>query len=186
MASDPTHRTHVMPAAEQGYGGRYAEDAIDYPSAPPRSPEMGEEAPAGRETRPSPEPEPETETAKRSAAAGMRNLGQLAAARRGLVLSAVAGLLALGSLGAALSMVSDTVSSDPSPGGTAAVFSPTSPAAQPPAASGPASSPADAGSLPADTVPATPTHTAAPSDGDHQEGGGDDQEREDGDRSGDG
>ncbi|MFF4361631.1 hypothetical protein [Streptomyces sp. NPDC001604] len=193
MASDHVERTQVIPTTEQGYGGRYEEDSFDYPSAVPVDRSRVEEAPPmGHDALPSSGPEPESETEEKSAAAGPRSLGQLAVARRGLVLSVAAGLLALGGFGAALSMVSDTVSSDPSPGGTAQVSSPTSPAAQPPAPSAPASSPVDTGAIPGGTVPAAPSPTSAatsagaPGQGDHQEDGQDDQEREDGDRSGDG
>ncbi|MFF7189795.1 hypothetical protein ACFZAR_32235 [Streptomyces sp. NPDC008222] len=194
MASDPAHRTQTMPATDEGYGGRYEEDSFDYPSAAPAAPGLGEEVPAERDALPSSEPQAgsESKAEETSPATGLRGLGELAAARRGLLLSVAAGLLALGGFGTALSMVSDTVSSDPSPGSTAQVSSPTSPVAQPPAPSQAASSPTDAGALPGGTSPTSPSPTgavtsaAAPGTGDHQEDGQDDQEREDGDRSGDG
>lgn len=161
-----------------GHGDRFEEDAFDYPSAS-HSWSSGE-TPTG-----SPEaagPEPEASKTRGSRRGHSRDEGgrQRAAVRHRPALMAAAALVLLAGFGLALATVSDTVSPNPHPGGTAPASAPKTPAL-PPDATVPAEPPGDAAG-----TGAWPTQTSPPprSD-DHQddEHGREDQEREDDDRS---
>ena len=113
--------------------------------------------------------------------------GQQLATRRRPLLALAATLVVIGGFGSALSAVSDTVTSDPTPGGTAQVSAPKSPTEQPrlPGATASATPPGTG----AEVLPAPTGSTSATSDRRDDEHGGhggqEDQQREDGDRSGD-
>ncbi|MDX2675373.1 hypothetical protein [Streptomyces soliscabiei] len=196
MATDPEQRTWVIPVIQDGYGGRYEEDSFDYPSsAEPVGPGPTEEPPPAADDALASDaaPEPPSEADERPGPSGSNSLGQLVAARRGLVLAVLAGLLAVSGVGVSLSMVSDAVS-DPGPGSAVQVPAPTPPAEQAPAPSAPPSSPADASSVPGGTASSAPSRTGqtpgagtgARDEGEGRDDGLEGQEREDGGRSGDG
>lgn len=154
----------------ESYGGRFDEDAFDYP-VPPASPT--DEAPVAADfAGPSHEANEERRSRRgRSREPAGRPWG---AARHVRALAAAAVLLVLGGFGFALSAVSDTVSSDPDPGGTAQVPAPRSPTAQPP----------PPGTAPPAEEPVAPAPSAsAPASGADREHRQGEQEREDGDRS---
>lgn len=146
MPTDPEHalpsswddeRTAVLdavPGAPVGYGDRFAEDAFDYPSSSASRDWSAETALASDVVAGA------TAVAQQRAA-GVRGTGrggargadgwQRVAVRHRSALTAAAAVLLLGGFGFALSTVSDTVSSDPTPGGTAQVSAPTSPTGKP-------------------------------------------------------
>ncbi|MET7480193.1 hypothetical protein ABZT17_38375 [Streptomyces sp. NPDC005648] len=164
-----------------GYGDRFAEDAFDYPSSSTHSWSAGPAAtgvgePAGQPQVPARQRGPQGRAVRN--ADGWRQ----AAVRHRSVLTAAGALVVLGGFGFALSAVSDTVTSPPTPGTTAQVSVPKPPTTQRavPAAptttesSGNVASPA-----------ATPTQTSVPSGTGQDRGRGEehrreDQEREDG------
>ncbi|WP_250400432.1 hypothetical protein [Streptomyces cellostaticus] len=97
-----------------------------------------------------------------------------------------AAVLLLGGFGLALSTVSDTVSSDPTPGGTAQVSAPKSPTGQPlpPVASATAGPGIGAGASAAPTE-TSPLPCAGEDRGRDEEHGPGERGREDGDDAGD-
>ncbi|TXS48515.1 hypothetical protein EAO75_16375 [Streptomyces sp. uw30] len=204
--SDPD-ATAVLPAgafdpAEGGYGDRYAEDSFDYPVHPSPGP-----AQSWSQGGPPPDFTPTAGPAAESDGAdvGQRRAdqdrsrpagrGQQVAARRRPALMAAAALVAMGGFGAALSMVSDTLSSDAVPsgsGGTAQVSAPKPPIEPSPAPDATASaSPPAAGGAGGAGTSAAPSPTgllpsAREQHGDeHGEGGREEHDREDGDRADD-
>lgn len=181
MATDRVRVSSADPQTEAGYGGRYEEDSFDYPAPMPGTSGARRvaEPPAPADVPPPPESQvpagEETDAARGS-------LGRFVTGRRGLLLPVAAGLVILVGLGAVLSRTGDTGSSTPGPGGTAQVSAPRSPAQLPSEPSAAASPPASAGGgagLPVATPPQTGLN-------DDEDGGQEDQGREDGARSGDG
>ncbi|MCX5555364.1 hypothetical protein [Streptomyces sp. NBC_00038] len=188
--------TEGLGPSEAGYGARYAEDSFDYPSpAPSQSWAVGVPPPGpGQDDNPATESDSADGGQRRAGPVGARSAGrwQQLAVRRRPALSAAAALVVMGGFGLALSVVSDTVSSNPVPGGadgTAQVSAPKSPAAPSPPSEATASAPPPAGSGAgaAPTASALPTGLP-PGTGERRddEGGGDGREdhgREDGDRA---
>lgn len=193
----------ALDSAEEGYGDRYAEDSFDYPDhpspAPTQSWSASEQSPDFAPTVGSTEESGSADVVQRRAdRSRSRSAGrwQQVAVRRRPALMVAAALVAMGGFGAALSMVSDTVSSDsvPSgPGGTAQVSAPKSPTepSLPPEATASASPPA-AGGAGGDGTSATPSPTGLLpgtgelGDDEHGEDGREGRGREDGDRADDG
>ncbi|MGI3222644.1 hypothetical protein ACRJ4B_00170 [Streptomyces sp. GTA36] len=193
----------ALGSAEGGYGDRYAEDSFDYPDRP--SPPSAQSWSAGEQppdivpgVGPADEESGTAEMRQRRAGGDRtRPAGrwQQVAARRRPAMMAAAALVAMSGFGVALSMVSDTVSSDSVPsgwGGTAQVSAPKSPIepSLPPDATASASPPA-AGGVGGDGASVAPSPTGLlPSgergDDEHAEDGREDREREDGDRADDG
>ncbi|MFJ9712706.1 hypothetical protein [Streptomyces sp. NPDC101234] len=171
--------------APGGYGGRFAEDAFDYPSSTAHS---WSADPAPTETgEPGPEPQgtADRRDRKRGTERSADNWRQ-AAGRPRSVLTVAAVLVLLGGFGLALSTVSDTVTSPPVPGSTVQVSVPKPSATQSlsPTASFTAVRPGDAASpTVAPTQSGLPPGTGEDRDrGD--EHGREDQGREDGDNAG--
>lgn len=147
--------------APHGYGDRFEEDAFDYPS-PQATHAWSADAASATDAG-------ETDTALHAPAEGRRRAGstargsdgwQQAVSRHRSVLIAAAALVVLSGFGFALSSVSETVSSNPTPGGTAQVSAPRSPTAPPlppDVTAGPASPGGGAGTA------AAPTQTSSPS-----------------------
>ncbi|MEU2743397.1 hypothetical protein ABZ656_51200 [Streptomyces sp. NPDC007095] len=170
--------------APVGYGDRFAEDAFDYPSSAAQD-WSAKAAPApeaiASATAAAPQPVPQ---ARRTGHGGARgaNGWQQAAVRHRSALTAAAAVLLLGGFGFALSTVSDTVSSDPTPGSTAQVSAPKSPTGQPlpPDASATAEPGTGAGASAAPT-PASPLPGTGEDRGRDQEHGPNEPGREDGD-----
>jgi hypothetical protein len=218
MPTDPAHpapapepetdATAVLAAdalgsAESGYGDRYAEDSFDYPDhtspAPAQSWSAGAPPPGFAPAVGPVEDSGSADVGRRRADRDRsRPAGrwQQVAARRRPVLMVAAALVVMSGFGVALSMVSDTVSSDsvPSgPGGTAQVSAPKSPnePSLPPDATAPASPPA-VGGAGGDGASAAPSPTgllpgAGEERGDeHGEDGREDRGRRDGDGADDG
>ncbi|MFI2765227.1 hypothetical protein ACH5A3_41450 [Streptomyces echinatus] len=177
-----------------GYGNRFAEDSFDYPASASADWSAGE--PPAPAADPVDSASAHAESGNGRSASG-RSGGRVAAkwpqsaARRKPLLLAAAALLIAG-FGPALSMVSNTVSSNPSPGpasdlGQVSATQPVTSSA-PPASTLP---PADNGTATGSTAPAT---SAPPVTGDRREGEREndgredhrDDQREDGDRSDDG
>ncbi|WP_200309264.1 hypothetical protein [Streptomyces adelaidensis] len=192
----------ALNSAEGGYGDRYAEDSFDYPDRPSPAPAQswsaGEPPPgsappvAPAEDSDSADGEQRRTDEDRSRTAGR---WQQLAARRRPALMGVAALVVMGGFGAALSMVSETVSSDSVPsgsGGTARVSAPKSPAEPSPAPDVAASAapPAAGGAGDGVSVTSSPTGSVpgAGEEGDdeHGEDEREDRGREDDDRAGDG
>ncbi|MEU5278569.1 hypothetical protein AB0G87_19395 [Streptomyces asoensis] len=171
-------------ATPRGYGDRFAEDAFDYPS-PQATQAWSADAPSATADE-------ETDTASQAPTQGRaradnraRGAGtwQQVTGRHRTVLMAAAALVVLGGFGLALSSVSETVSSDPHPGGTAQVSAPRSPTAQP-LPPDPAATPEPPGGAAGTT--ASPTQTSSsPSAGQDrgrdEKHGREEQGREDGD-----
>ena len=185
-SGEPTvETTAVLGRAEAGYGARFDEDAFDYPSPAAWDARSGDESQRDSVDTAGPADEPDTAGRAHGGGHARETSGwQQPATRRRPLLAVAAALVVLGGFGFALSAVSDTVTSDPTPGGTAQVSAPTSPTGQPP--------------LPGVTVSATPPGTGAevlptPTGStsatserrEDKHGGQEDQQREDGDRSGD-
>ncbi|SES31103.1 hypothetical protein SAMN04487983_10425 [Streptomyces sp. yr375] len=170
--------------APGGYGDRFAEDAFDYPSSAARS-ESADPALTGA-GEPVAEPQASAgQQGPRGRAVRSADGWREAAVRHRSVLTGVAALVVLGGFGLALSTVSDTVTSPPSPGGTAQVSVPKSPTTQPVSPAPPATTepPGDAVS-PATTPTQTSLSPGTGEDRDRgEEHGREDQEREDGDDS---
>jgi len=204
--SDPD-ATAVLPAgaldpSEGGYADRYAEDSFDYPDhlspEPARSWSQGGPPPG---FTPAAGPAVESD----GVAVGQRRAdldrsrpagrGRQVVARRRPALMVAATLVAMGGFGVALSMVSDTLSSDAVPsgsGGTAQASVPKSPTepSRPPDATASASPPAAGGAGGAGTSAApSPTGllpSAREQHGDERgEDGREEHDREDGDRADD-
>lgn len=182
----PSEHDHAsVPAdTEVIYGGRSGEDAFDYPSPSSAHSWSTEEETdrTGQATADAgPESSPKTADGKRRNPndGGWRQ----AADRHRTVLMAAAALILLGGFGLALSTVSDTVTSNPDPGGTAPVSAPKSPGlpSYPPSATASDEPPTEAVS------PAvTPVPTASSSGADDHRGDDDGKEdpgREDGDHA---
>ena len=169
-------------SAPRGYGDRFEEDAFDHPS--PQATDAGSaDAASGTATG-------ETVTAPHAPAAGRRRAGSPASdgrrqaiSRHRSVLMACAALVVLGGFGFALSSVSEAVSSNPTPGGTAQVSAPRSPTAQPlppDVTTGPASPGGGAGNAAVPAQTGSPPGTAGvPGPG--EDHGREEQGREDGD-----
>ncbi|MFE4703505.1 hypothetical protein ACFRIC_41270 [Streptomyces sp. NPDC056738] len=217
MPTDPAHpapaqqpgsdATAVLAAgalapAEGGYGDRYAEDSFDYPDHPSPAPAQSwsaGEQPPGFAPAVGPAEESDSADVGPPGADGDRSRPagpwRQVAARRRPALMAAAALVAMGGFGAALSMVSDTLSSDAVPsgsGGTAQVSAPKSPNEQspPPDATASASPPA-AGGAGGAGVSAAPSPTgllpSAREHGDERgEDGREEHDRQDGDLTDDG
>lgn len=134
----------VSSSAGGGYGNRFEEDAFDYPSPSPSQAWSSDESVADTPDVSAADSEARTEAggSRRSRARNESRWRQTAVRHRSAV-TAVAALVLLGGFGLALSTVSDTVTSNPNPGGTAQVSAPKSP---------------DPSSLPPDaTLPAQPS-----------------------------
>ncbi|GAA2657908.1 hypothetical protein [Streptomyces vastus] len=185
-------------SADGGYGDRYAEDSFDYPDHPSPAPAQSwsaGELPPGFASAVGAAEESESADVGQRRADGDRSRPagrwqQVAAWRRPALVVAAA-LVVMSGFGVALSMVSDTVSSDSVPsgsGGTAPVSAPKSPpeSSLPPDATASVSPPA-AGGAGGDGASVAPSPTGLlPSTGEqgddeHGEDGG----REDGDRADD-
>lgn len=183
-----TEATAVLGRAEAGYGARFDEDAFDYPSPAAWDARSGDES--QRDPVDTTVPVDEPDTAGRAHGRGHAREApgwrQLVARRRPL-LAVAATLVVTGGFGFALSAVSDTVTSDPAPGGTAQVSAPKSPTERPqsPGVTASATPPGSGAAV----LPTPTGSTSATSDrraDEHGGGGGqEDQQREDGDRSGD-
>ncbi|WP_406731641.1 hypothetical protein [Streptomyces sp. NBC_01794] len=183
-------------AAEYGYGARYAEDSFDYPSpAPEQSWSAGAQPPDIAQPDSSAESDGVDGGQRRADRAGAHPAGrwrQVTVRRRPALLVAAV-LVAMGGVGIALSIVSDTLSSTPvpgAPGDTAQVSAPKSPTApsSPPDATASASSPESGGSgaAPAPTGTSLPPGAAGQRDDERGEDQRDEHEREDGDGADDG
>lgn len=171
-------------SAPHGYGDRFEEDAFDYPS-PQATHARSADAASGTTAG-------ETDTAPHAPAEGRRRAGstaqgtdawQRAVSQHRAVLIAAAALVVLGGFGFALSSVSQTVSSNPTPGGTAQVSAPRSPTAQPllPDVTAIPASPGDgAGTATAPTQTISPSATGV-GQGPGEEHGREEKRREDGD-----
>ncbi|MEW2306773.1 hypothetical protein AB0958_43770 [Streptomyces sp. NPDC006655] len=166
-----------------GYGDRFAEDAYDYPSSTAHS--FGADPAATDTGEPSAAPPvPAGRRSPRGRAVRSADGWRQAARRPRSVLTAAAALVVLGGFGLALSTVSDTVTSPPSPGSTVQVSVPKPPATQSLSPTAPtAEPPGDAASL-----TAAPTLTSLPPDTGQDrersdEHGREDQRREDGDNA---
>ncbi|MER7795203.1 hypothetical protein [Streptomyces sp. NPDC097640] len=176
-ATETTAVLNVLNQSEGAYGARFDEDAYNYPSPSASQAWPGDEPP--------PEPADAAEIDEPDAARHARDRShereaggwQQLLARRRPVLAVAAALMVAGGFGLALSAVSDTVSSDPTPAGTARVPEPKSPTEQPPlpGATASATSPPGGG---ASSLPATGDRHDDEEDEEHEED-------EDGDRSGD-
>ncbi|MDH6628525.1 hypothetical protein M2271_006358 [Streptomyces sp. LBL] len=179
-----------------GYGDRYADDSFDCPASASAQDWAAGESPA-RAADAADSVSAQVDTGN-GGSSTVRRGGQAAggwpqvAARRKPVLLVAAVLLIVGCFGLALSMVSDTVSSSPSPGPASVLGQVSAP--QPVTPSGPPTSavpPADSG---AGTGTAAPPTSAPPVTADHQDDEREDNgredrrdgQREDGDRSDDG
>lgn len=167
-------------SAQGGYGNRFEEDAFDYPSpSPSHSWSSSDDSVVGSA---------EVTVAESEAEPGAEVTGSRwreTAVRHRSAVTAVAALALLGGFGLALSTVSDTVTSDPNPGGTAQVSAPKSPGSPslPPDATLPAEPPGGAVN-----TATPPTQTALPPvTGDHgdDDHGEQEQGREDGDHADD-
>ncbi|MEU5592604.1 hypothetical protein [Streptomyces sp. NPDC020298] len=176
----------ISESAQGGYGDRFEEDAFDYPSLSPSPawPSQGCSAAPAEATAADVELEAEAVGSRRSRAREKSRQGHTAVRNRS-ALTAVAAVVPLSGFGLALSTVSDTVTSDPSPGGTAQVSAPRSPGAPSllPEATLPAQPPGgtvDTATPPAQT--AVPPVTGDRGDDDHGE---EEQGREDGDHADD-
>ncbi|MFF7794007.1 hypothetical protein [Streptomyces sp. NPDC007991] len=184
----------ALGSAEGGYAARYAEDSFDYPehaSPPPSQSWSAGGQPPDVASAPGPTEESDStgEGQRRADRARSRPAGrwQQRAARRRPVLMVAAALVVMSGFGVALSMVSDTVSSDSVPsgsGGTAQVSAPKSPTEPtlPPAATASASPPAAGG----DGVSVAPTATSLLPGAGHQrdDGRGEDDREDDGSEGG--
>ncbi|MFJ9563678.1 hypothetical protein ACIRQQ_27075 [Streptomyces fuscichromogenes] len=155
--------------ARGGYGGRFEEDAFDYPSSSASQAWSSDDGTADfvEVTVPKPEPGPESVAeaggGRRSRAREESRWRHAAVRHRSAVTAvmAVATLVLLGGFGLALSTVSDTVTSDPTPGDTAQVSVPQSPGTQPGVTSSP--QPPSTPSLPPDpTLSVTPGASVPP------------------------
>ncbi|KAK1178980.1 hypothetical protein B7755_012985 [Streptomyces sp. NBS 14/10] len=216
-AKPATETTAVLNQTEGAYGARFDEDAFNYPSPATSQAWPGDEplpkpadaAGAADAAGSAAAATPADATAPGDAARHARGRGrereheqerereagrwQRLLARRRPVLAVAAALMVLGGFGFALSAVSDTVSSNPSPVGTVrdpASESPTEQPQPPGATPSPASPPGGgAGVLPTPT--GSPPSTADRHDDEDDQGREEDQGRredqqnEDGDRSGD-
>ncbi|MBT1093531.1 hypothetical protein [Streptomyces sp. Tu102] len=179
-----------------GYGDRYAEDSFDYPASASAQ-DWSAGAPPAPAADPADSVSAHLDTGNGGSGTGRRG-GQAAArwpqgaGRRKPLLLAAAALLIAGGFGLARSMVSNTVSSSPTPGpasdlGQVSATQPVTPSA-PPVSALP---PADSGTGPGTSAPAT---SAAPVTGDRHDGEREDDgredhrddQREDSDRSDDG
>lgn len=218
MPSDPAHpgpaqqpgpgatavfAAHPSGSPEGGYGDRYAEDSFDYPERPSPAPAQSwsaGERPTGFVPAVGTADEESGSADVGRRAGGDRSRpaggGRQVAARRRPALMVAAGLVVMSGFGVALSMVSDTVSTDSVPsgsGGTAQVSAPKSPTepSLPPDATVSASPPATGGDG-GDGASVAPSPTGLfPSarergEDEHGEDGREDREREDGDRADDG
>jgi hypothetical protein len=168
-----------MPSA---YGNRFEEDAFDYPSPSPSQSWSSDDGVTG--TAETTVAESEASGSRRSRAPDENGWRQTAVRHRS-ALTAVATLVLLGGFGLALSTVSDTVTSDPNPGGTAQVSAPRSPGSPslPPDATLPAEPPggtANTATPPTRTAP--PPVTGDRGDDHHGE---EERGREDGDHADD-
>ncbi|MPY34763.1 hypothetical protein FNH09_27055 [Streptomyces adustus] len=201
MPTDPEHAPAnvsdygetAVPDAVSGaptpasYGDRFAEDAFDYPLLPDGQNWSAEAASASAAVDGATADAPQPAAAPRGRERGqVRGAGgwQQVAVFRSPALAAGAAVLLLGGFGFALSTVSDTVSSDPTPGSTVQVSAPKSPTGQPLPPAPTAGPGADAGVGAA----ATPTSTVPGTGEDRRragEHGPDEQEREDGDHTDD-
>ncbi|WP_424882963.1 hypothetical protein [Streptomyces sp. SLBN-8D4] len=172
-----------MPADDgpSGYGDRYAEDSFDYPPSASAL-DWSAGAPPAPTANPVGSVSAHLETGNNGSGAGRRagraaaRWPQGAARRKPLLLSAGA-LLIAGGFGMALSMVSNTVSSSPSPGpasdlGQVSATQSVTPSA-PPVSALP---PTDSGTGQGTSAPAT---SAPPATGDRRDGGREDDGRED-------
>jgi hypothetical protein len=192
----------ALDSAEGSYSDRYAEDSFDYPehtSPPPaQSWSAGEQPPGFASAAPTEESDSADEGQRGGNRARSRTAGrwQQMAARRRPALMAAAALVVMGGFGVALSMVSDTVSSDSvlsGSGGTAQVSAPKSPIepALPLDATASAAPPA-AGGTGGDGASAAPTATSLlpgtghQRDDEHGEDAEEDRGREDGEHVDDG
>jgi hypothetical protein len=174
--------------APVGYGDRFAEDAFDYPSPPTTQDWSAAAAPAPETTASATAAAPQPSQVRGSGHGGARGVSgwQQAAVRHGSVLMAAAAVLLLGGFGFALSTVSDTVSSDPTPGGTAQVSAPTSPTGQPLPPDAPATAePGTGAGASAAPTPASPLPGTGEDRGHDEEHGPNEPGREDGDDAGD-
>ncbi|MFF4564037.1 hypothetical protein [Streptomyces sp. NPDC001435] len=189
MPSEHENATTPLPdSARGGYGNRFEEDAFDYPSPSPLPSQSwsSEDGPTGsaETTVADAQSEAEASGSRRSRARDESGWRQTAVRHRS-ALTAVATLVLLGGFGLALSTVSDTVTSNPTPGSTAQVSAPKSP--------GSPSLPSDA-TLPAEPPGGTantatpPTQTALPpvtGDRGDDHHGEEERGREDGDHADD-
>ncbi|WP_328690129.1 hypothetical protein OHA74_13285 [Streptomyces phaeochromogenes] len=182
--------------AEGGYGDRYAEDSFDYPDHPSSAQSWSAGgAPPDFTPAVGLAAEPDGVDVGRRRAGGDRSRpagrGRQVAVRRRPALMVAAALVAMGGFGVALSMVSDTLSSDAVPsgsGGTAQVSAPKSPTepSPPPDATASAPPPA-AGGADGDGTSAAPSPTgllpsAREQHGDeHGDDGREEHDREDSD-----
>ncbi|NEC87822.1 hypothetical protein [Streptomyces sp. SID12501] len=219
MPTDPAHpapaqrpdpeATAVLAAAsldpaEGGYGDRYGEDAFDYPEhhspAPAQSWAAAGEQPAGYASTADPaDEESASGDVGQRRAGGDRSRpagrGRQVAARRRPALMVAAALVVMGGFGVALSMVSDTLSSDAVPSGSSgtaqvsAPKSPTEPSPSPDATASP--SPPAAGGAGGAGVSAAPSPTGLLPSAREQHGdergddGREEHDREDGGRADD-
>ncbi|MCG7209400.1 hypothetical protein [Streptomyces arenae] len=177
---DPVSRA----PAPGGYGGRFAEDAFDYPSSTAHS-FCADPAPTDTGEPSAARPVPAGHRSPRGRAVRSADGWRQAARRPRSVLTAAAALVVLGGFGLALSTVSDTVTSPPAPGSTVQVPVPKPPATQSLSPTAPATA-APPGDAPSPT--AAPTQTSLPpgtgQDPDRSdEHGREDQGREDGDNA---
>ncbi|WP_333740098.1 hypothetical protein [Streptomyces sp. IBSBF 2806] len=172
--------------ATGSYGDRFEEDAFDYPSSSTHS--WSADPTPGSAGEPVAElQEPAAHRAARTRAVRTTDGWRHAAVRPRSLLTAAATLVVLGGFGLALSTVSDTVTSPTGLGGTAQVSVPKSPTTLPVSPTPPVTT-----EPPADTVSPTaaPTQASVPpgagEDRDRdrergEDGGREDQGREDGD-----
>ncbi|MFJ9904311.1 hypothetical protein ACIRVK_15685 [Streptomyces sp. NPDC101152] len=175
MPTDPDRRRGQSSREEDGYGGRFDEDAFDYPTTPPAT-----EPWSAAETPPRVEPDESVPRSGESGGSGEPSGRKRAALRHGPllpyrpVLAVAAALVALGGFGFALSAVSSTVTSDPRPAGTAKVPAPKPPSTDPlpPTASPPPNTGV--------TVAPTPTSTVPDDRHDDEHRARDDRARDDG------
>ncbi|GAA2494089.1 hypothetical protein [Streptomyces longisporus] len=175
----------VLGQAEAGYGGRFDEDAFDYPSSAAWDARPGDASQRDRVDTAVPVDEPDTAVRAHGRGHTREPAGwQQLVTRRRPLLAVAAALVVMGGFGFALSAVSDTVTSDPAPGGTAQVSAPRSPTEQPQVPG--ETAPAPPSGTGAEVLPTPTGSTSAISDRrDDKTGGQEDQQREDGDRSGD-
>ncbi|WRZ88657.1 hypothetical protein OHB54_06020 [Streptomyces sp. NBC_01007] len=174
MPSEHEHAP-VSSDTEVIYGGRSGEDAFDYPS-PFSAHSWSTEEETDRTGQARDDADPESSPKARGGKRPPSKEGgwQQAAERRRTVLMAAAALILVGGFGLALSTVSDTVTSNPHPGGTARVSAPKSPA--PPSLPSSATT-SDEPPIDAVSPAVTPPQTApSPGADDHR---GDDDAKED-------
>lgn len=184
-SGEPIPETAVLGQGEAGYGARFDEDAFDYPSPGASHPWSGQ----GPRLDPVDTAVPVDELDGAGRAHGPGHVREAPgwpqlAARRSPLLAVAAALVVMGGFGFALLAVSDTVTSDPTPGATAQVSVPKSPTERPrlPGVTASATPPG----IGAEVLPTPTGSTSATSDRrDDEHGGQEDQQREDGDRSGD-